>query len=50
MSIIKVRDNENNRRKRNAKNIQKTKTEKNKKDGSYSERVKAKRFCCAFTM
>ena len=49
MSIIKVRDNENNRRNRNTKNIQKTKTEKNK-DGSYSERVKAKWFCCAFTM
>ena len=28
----------------------KTKTEKNKGDGSYSERVRAKWFCCAFKL
>ena len=39
-------DNENNRWTRNAG--KKTKTEKNKRDKSYSERVRAKWFCCAF--
>ena len=38
MSIISVRDYENNKSKRNAK----TKTDKNKGDTSYSERVRAK--------
>ena len=42
MLIISVRDNENNRWKRNAK---KAKTEKNKGDGSCNERVAAKWFC-----
>ena len=49
MSIISVRDNENNRWKRNAEK-KKTKTEKNKGDKSYSERVRAKWFCCAFKL
>ena len=48
MPIISVRDNENNRWKRNAE--KKTKTEKNKGDKSYSERVRAKWFCCAFKL
>ena len=38
MSIISVRDDENNKSKRNAK----TKTEKNKGGTSYSEKVRAK--------
>ena len=46
MPIISARDNENNRWKRNGKK------KKNKKQGegerSYSERVRAKWFCCAF--
>ena len=39
MPIIRVRDNENNRWNRNAK---KTKTENNKGDKNYTERVRAK--------
>ena len=39
MPIISVRNNENKRWKRNA---EKKKTEKNKGDKSYSERVRAK--------
>ena len=52
MPIISVRDNENDRWKRNAKKKQKkkTNTEKNKGDKSYSERVRAKWFCCAFKL
>ena len=48
MLIISVRDNENNRWKRNAN--RKTKTEKNKGNKSYSERVRAKWFCGAFNL
>ena len=40
MPIISVRDNENNRWKKNEKKKQ-TKTEKNKADRRYSERVRA---------
>ena len=42
MPIISVRDNENNRWKRNEKKQtnKQTKTEMNKGNGSYSERVK----------
>ena len=61
MSVICVRDNTSNRWKRNAKKkakqnkIQKkkkkkTKAENNKGYGSYSERVRAKWFCCAFKL
>ena len=50
MSITTVRDNEIIRWERNVKKRQKTKTEKNKGDQSYSERVKAKWFCCAFKL
>ena len=55
MLTISVRDNESNRWKRNAKtkskqSKQKTKTEKNKGDRSYSERVRAKWFWCAFKL
>ena len=54
MQIISAGDNENNRWKRNAKKTKKqknkTKTEKNKGDGSYSEMVGAKWFCCAFKL
>ena len=45
--ITNVRDNENNRCKRNAK---KAKTEKKKEKGSYTERVRAKWFCCALKL
>ena len=48
MRIISVIDNENNRWKRNEKKPIQTKTKKNKEDGSYSEKVRAKWFCCAF--
>ena len=48
MSIISDRGNENNRWKRKAE--KKIKTEKNKGDKSYSERVSAKWFCCAFKL
>ena len=47
MPIISIRDHENNRWKRNA---EKTKTEKNKEDKSYSERARAKWFCRAFKL
>ena len=51
MSIISVRNNENNRWKRNAKKKKKkTKTEKNKGYRSYNERVRAKWFCCVFKL
>ena len=62
MSVICVRDNTSNRWKRNAKKKSKTKqdtkkqkkkqtkAEKNKGYGSYSERVRAKWFCCAFKL
>ena len=48
MPIISVRDNENSRGKRNAE--KKTKTEKNKEDKNYSERVRAKWFRGAFKL
>ena len=47
MPIISFRDNENNIWKRN---IKKTKTEKNKGDGSYNETVRAKLFCFVFKL
>ena len=62
MPIISVKDNENNRWKRKAnkqktqtnkktpQKTKKTKTEKNKWDKTYSERVGAKWFCCAFKL
>ena len=54
MSIISVRDNENRRWKSNTqKNTHKktrTKAEKSKGDKTYSERVRAKLFCCAFKL
>ena len=60
MPIINVRDNENNRCKTNAKktktkkntqkNKQAKKTENKKGDKSYSERVRAKRYCCALNL
>ena len=65
MSIISVIDNENKRWKRNTHthtnthtythtntqtNKQTKKTKKNKWDGSYSERVRAKWFCYAFKL
>ena len=49
MPIISVNDNKNNRWKRNAEKNP-TKTEKNKGDKSYSERVRAKWLCCAFKL
>ena len=50
MPIISVRDNENNRWKRNAKTNKQTKTKKNKGGRSYSERVRAKWFWSAFKL
>ena len=46
------RDNETNRWKRNAKNNKRKqrKTERDKGNRSYSERVRAKWFCCAFKL
>ena len=53
MPIISVKDNKNNRWKRNAKTETKNKQinkqkKQNKVDGSYSERVRDKWFCWAF--
>ena len=53
--IISVRDNENNRWKGNENNNSNNnnnnkKTEKARGDRSYSERVRAKLFCCAFKL
>ena len=48
MSTISVRDNENSRWKRNAKNIQRQK--RARENRSYSERVRAKWFCCTFKL
>ena len=51
MLIISVRDIENNKWKRNEKKTnKKTKTEKNKGQGSYNKRVRAESFCCAFKL
>ena len=53
MPIIGVRDNENNRWKRNIKTKQKTNKQRLKwtrGDKSYSERVRTKSFCCAFKL
>ena len=52
MPIISVKDNENNRWKRNpkTKTITTTTTKQNKGDGSYSERVRDKWFCWAFKL
>ena len=49
MLIIRVRDNENKRWKRNA-GKKKTKAEKNKGDKSYSEKVRPIWFCCALKL
>ena len=49
MPIISVRDNENDRWKRNA-GKKKKKTKKNKGGKSYSERVRAKWFSCALKL
>ena len=48
MAIISVRDNRNNRWKKNTKKQKTKKKKKNKGDGSYSERVRDKWFCWAF--
>ena len=54
MLIISARDNENNRWKRNAKknqqNKQKQRQKRTRGDKSYSERMRAKWFCCAFKL
>ena len=51
MSIINVKDNENNRGKRKEKNKQKNKDRKKQRSGaSYSENVRAKWSCCAFKL
>ena len=54
MPITSVRDNENNRWKRNEKKKTNKQTNKDKKeqggDISSSERVRAKWFCCAFKL
>ena len=49
MPMTSVRDNENNRWKRNQKTTKKE-TGKNKMEQSYSERVRAKRFSSAFKL
>ena len=57
MPIISVRENENSRWNRNAKSNKKTNKQINKQrqkrergDARYSERVRAKWFCCAFKL
>ena len=49
MPIISARDNENNRWKRNRK-TKKLRQETTRGDRSYSQRVRAKWFCCAFRL
>ena len=50
MPVISDRDNENNRWKRNTKKQtnKQIKTEKSKGERSYSQKVRAKWFMCAF--
>ena len=53
MPITSVRDNENNRWKRNEKKKKQTSKQRQKRtrgDRSSSERVRAKWFCCAFKL
>ena len=53
MQVISVRDNENNRWKRKAKRQnqkKQTDAERNKGVRRYSERVRAKWFCCAYKL
>ena len=53
MLITSVRDNENNRWKRNEKKKKQTSKQRQKRtrgDRSSSERVRAKWFCCAFKL
>ena len=53
MPIMSVRDNEYSRWKINAKNNKtkkQAKTERSKGNKNYSERVRAKWFCCAFNL
>ena len=53
MPIISVRDNENNRLKRNIEKSTQTNTQKPKRtrgDRSYSEKLGAKWFCCSFKL
>ena len=51
MPIISVKDNKNNRSKRNAKTQkQNNNKKKNKEEGSSSERVRYKWFCCVFKL
>ena len=56
MPKISVRDNENNRWKRKKKNlkneVKKTNNDRKKTKGekNYSERVRAKWYCCAFKL
>ena len=48
MKIIDERETQKNKKKKERK--KETKTEKNKGDKSYSERVRAKLFCCVFNL
>ena len=48
MPIISVRDNENNRSKRNAKKKKKQRQKRTSGNRSYCEKVRAESFCCAF--
>ena len=54
MSIVGVRHNENNRRKKSKreknKQTNKQRQKTTRQDRSYSERVRAKWFCCAFKL
>ena len=49
MLIISIRNNENNKNEKKSRQ-KKLKIEKNKVEKSYSERVRAKSFCCAFKL
>ena len=54
MSIVGVRHNESNRRKKSKreknKQTNKQRQKTTRQDRSYSERVRAKWFCCAFKL
>ena len=50
MPLISVRDNEKRNARENVWKNKQTKTEKSNGNRSYSERVRAKWFCCAFKL
>ena len=50
MLLISIRDNENSKWKRNAKKSKQKDKQRAKGNKSYSEKMRAKWFCCAFKL